>query len=106
MENDLMKNCKRFNSCNAPLCPLYKEVNFVVRLPEDDICIYCRTQKKRGIRKTMPKDLLAFVLKENYHLLSEKSRRNASNSSNLPENEAKNEINDPTDTLIALKQNL
>ena len=88
-----MKNCKHFNSCNAPLCPLYEKVNFVVRLSEDDICCYCRTQKQKGIRLKMPQELLAFIPKENYSLLSKKSRRNAPNSLNLPENRAKNKIN-------------
>jgi len=73
-----MEKCPRFNNCDAPLCPLFKEANLVVRFPEDDICVYCRTQKKRGIRLAMPPELLAFVPKENYYLLSEKSRRNAS----------------------------
>ena len=80
-----MEECKKYVGCDAPICPLDPEAHLRVRYPEDDICVYCRHRKQKGIRLRMPKELLVFVPKKNYHLLSEKSRRNAPITQNLPE---------------------
>lgn len=69
-----MEECSRFETCNAPVCPLDEEAHLRMRYPEDDICVYCRTKKKKGIRLRMPKELRKLVPGKNVHLLSQKNR--------------------------------
>jgi len=73
--NQRMEKCPRFINCNTPICPLDKEAQIRIRYPEDDICIYCRQKKQKGIRLSMPKELRKLVPESNVLLLSWKNQK-------------------------------
>ena len=56
-----MKNCRYFNRCEAPICPLNKNVKSAVWYPDEGICKlyrnrqYIKTQKKIA-KKTRNRD--------------------------------------------------
>jgi hypothetical protein len=46
-----MINCNRFESCNAPLCPLDTELTSRVWYPDEDVCKCQKHNKHRWIKK-------------------------------------------------------
>lgn len=71
----MLENCKKFNSCNAPICPLDQESKIRVKYSEDDICSYCRKRKSQGKRKKLPKELIKHIPQQNIKLLTEKNQK-------------------------------
>jgi hypothetical protein len=71
---NFMENCSRFNFCSTPICPLGSGAKSITRYSEDDICVYCRQRKQKGIRLSMPIELRKLVPESNVLLLSYKNR--------------------------------
>ena len=69
-----MNSCLRFNKCSAPICPLDYDTFLRVDYPEDDICPFCRRNTKKGIRKSMPKELRKLVPDYNVKYLRNKNQ--------------------------------
>lgn len=44
----MTSKCKRFNSCNAPICPLDKDFLNHVHLQDEPTCYYLREAVKKG----------------------------------------------------------
>ena len=70
-----MEKCKRYEECNAPICPLDPDARIRIRMSEDDICVYCRTFKAKGKRLAIPLELRKLVPENNVSLLREKNRK-------------------------------
>ena len=62
-----MEECKKFDSCSAPICPLDLDYKIRVHLRGDRVCLYLREYAKTVSRA----DLRGAISEEAYDLVAE-----------------------------------
>ena len=69
-----MEECKKFESCSAPICALDPDYKIRVHMPEDRVCLYLREYAKKptraNLRVSVPSDMYESLVTVSNDLLS------------------------------------